>query len=358
MINQERLINTFFDLVKIDSPTGGERGVADYLIAKLQALGYKTRLDDMLNLTAFLPGKGEPLLLSSHMDSVPPCHGIQPRIEEGIIKSSGNTILGGDDRAGVASIIEAIQVIHENKLPHRPIELAFPAQEEPGLLGSAVLDYSQFKAKMGVVFDYDGPIGTIIVSAPATYNMDVTITGRAAHAGAVPEKGINAIVVAAEAIGNMKLGRLDYETTANIGMIRGGLARNIVAETCEVTAETRSRRESKLERQKKAMLREFERAAKKHHAKVDVKLRYAYPAYRIPARAPIVQLTREAMARIGRTPKLDVAGGGSDANQFNAHGIQSIVTSIGIEKMHSTQEFIPVVELVKCAELALALVKV
>ncbi len=357
MINQERLINTFFDLVKIDSPTGGERDVAEYLTAKLNALGYKTKLDSTLNLTAFLPGKGEPLLLSSHMDSVPPCRGIQPRIKDGIIQSDGSTILGGDDRAGVASILEAVTVIHEQALNHRPIELAFPAQEEPGLLGSAVLDYAQFKAKMGVVFDYDGPVGTIIVSAPATYNMDVKITGRAAHAGAVPEKGINAIVVAADAIGNMKLGRLDYETTANVGMIQGGLARNIVAEHCQVTAETRSRRESKLERQKKAMLRAFERAAKKYHAQLDVQLRYAYSAYRIPARAPIVQLTRDAMTRVGRAPKLDVAGGGSDANQFNAHGIQSIVTSIGIEKMHSTLEFIPVVELMKCAELALELVK-
>jgi tripeptide aminopeptidase len=357
MINQDRLIKTFFDLVKIDSPTGSEQAVADYLMAQLKDLGFKTRIDKTLNLTAFLPGNGEPILLSSHMDSVPPCHGIQPRIEEGIIKSSGDTILGGDDRAGVAAIMEALMVLRDQALPHRPIEIAFTAQEEPGLLGSAVMDFTQFKSKMGVVFDYDGPVGAIIVSAPATYNMDVTITGRAAHAGAVPEKGISAILVAAEAMMNMKLGRLDEETTANVGMIRGGLARNIVPETCEVVAETRSRRQSKLERQKNAMVRAFERAAKKHRAKLDIKMRFAYPAYHIPARAPIVQHTSAAMERIGRKPVLGVAGGGSDANQFNAHGIQSIVASIGIEKMHSTQEFIPVPELVKCAELALELVK-
>jgi tripeptide aminopeptidase len=360
MLNQDRLIQTFFDLVKIDSPTGGERGVADYLIAQLKRLGFETRIDATLNVTAFLPGRGDvtsPLLLSAHMDSVPPCHGIQPRIEAGIIKSDGTTILGGDDRAAVASILEALTVMHEQALPHRPLEIAFTAQEEPGLLGSAVLDYSQFKSKWGVVFDYDGPVGKIIVSAPATYNLDATITGRAAHAGAVPEKGISAILVATEAIGAMKLGRLDYETTANVGMIRGGLARNIVPETCELTAETRSRRQSKLERQKKAMVRALERAAKKHRAHVDIRLRFAYPAYRIPARAPIVRLVSDAVARVGRTPQLDVAGGGSDANQFNAHGIQSIVTSIGIEKMHSTQEFIPVGELVKCAELVFELVK-
>ena len=196
------------------------------------------------------------------MDSVPPCHGIQPRIEDGIIKSDGTTILGGDDRIGVAAILEALTVIHERGLPHLPIEIAFTAQEEPGLVGSAALDCSQFRSKRGVVFDYGDPVGKIIVSAPGTWNMDITITGRAAHAGGEPEKGINAIAVAVEAISHFKVGRLDHETTANVGMIQGGVARNVVPETCRVTAETRSRRASKLERQKKLMVAAFERAAR------------------------------------------------------------------------------------------------
>jgi tripeptide aminopeptidase len=358
VINQQRLIQTFLDLVRIDSPTGGEQGVADYLNRSLQALGFETWTDKTLNLSARWPGRGEPILLSAHMDSVPPCRGIQPRIEDGIIKSDGSTILGGDDRAGLAAILEALTFLNEHSIPHRAVEVAFTAQEEPGLLGSAALDYSPFRSKWGVVFDYDGPIGTIIVSAPATVNMDVTITGRAAHAGAAPEKGINAVVVAADAISQMTLGRLDEETTANIGLIQGGVARNVVPERCEIAAEARSRRQSKLERQKRAMVRAFERAARKHSAQVDVRLHYAYPAYRISPRAPIVRLVSDAVERVGRTPRLGVAGGGSDANQFNAHGIQSVVVSIGIEKMHSTQECIPVAELVKCAELALELVKV
>lgn len=357
MIRQDRLIQTFFELVRIDSPTGGEQQAADYLIARLKALGFETRIDAMLNVTAFLPGEGEPLLLSAHMDSVPPCHGIQPHIEGDVIKSDGTTILGGDDRAGVAGIVEALVAGHEDKAPHRPIEIAFTAQEEPGLIGSAALDYTQFRSRLGVVFDYDGPVGTIVYSAPATYNIDATITGRAAHAGASPEKGISAVVVAAEAIAAMPLGRLDEETTANVGMVRAGLARNIVPETCEITAETRSRRPAKLERQKKVMVRALERAAKKHHARVDIRLRYAYPSYRIPARAPVVRLVRQALERVGRTPVLAVAGGGSDANMFNAHGIESVVASIGIEKMHSTSEFVPVPELLKCAEFALELVR-
>lgn len=357
MIRQDRLIQTFFELVRIDSPTGGEQQAVDYVTARLMALGFETQVDPMLNVTAFWHGEGEPLLLSAHTDSVPPCHGIQPRIEGDVIRSDGTTILGGDDRAGIAGIVEALVAVHEDRLPHRPIEIAFTAQEEPGLVGSAALDYSQFRSKLGIVFDYDGPVGTIVYSAPATYNIDATITGRAAHAGAAPEKGISAVVVAAEAISAMRLGRLDDETTANVGMVHAGLARNIVPETCEITAETRSRRPAKLERQKKAMVRALERAARKHHAKVDIRLRYAYPAYRIPARAPVLRLASQALERVGRKPMLAVAGGGSDANMFNAHGIQSIVASIGIEKMHSTAEFIPIAELVKCAEFALALVR-
>ncbi len=353
MINQDRLINTFFELVKMDSPTGGEHHVAEYLTTKLRALGFQTRMDALLNLTAFLPGKGAPILLSAHMDSVPPCHGIQPRIVDGVIQSDGTTILGGDDRVGVAAILEALTVIHENHLPHPPVEIAFTAQEEPGLIGSTALDCSQFKAQWGVVFDYGDPVGKIILSAPGTWNMDITITGRAAHAGGEPEKGINAIAVAVEAISQFQVGRLDAETTANVGMIQGGVARNVVPETCTVTAETRSLRQTKLERQKKTMVRAFERAAKKHRAKLDIQLKHAYPLFRLPARAPIVQHVSAALERIGRAPLLGVAGGGSDANVFNARGIACVVVSMGVENVHTTKEFVPVSELVKTAELAL-----
>jgi len=363
MINSERLINTFFELVRIDSPTGGEHEVAAYLTAKLAALGFQTRMDAMLNLTATLPGKGvrpgpgAPILLSAHMDSVPPCHGIQPRIESGIIRSDGTTILGGDDRVGVAAILEAVTVIHERGLLHLPIEIAFTAQEEPGLIGSTALDCSQFRSKRGVVFDYGDPVGKIIVSAPGTWNMDITITGRAAHAGGEPEKGINAIAVAVDAISHFKLGRLDAETTANVGMIQGGVARNVVPETCRVTAETRSRRASKLERQKNIMLAAFERAAENHGARLDMQLKHAYPLFRLSPAAPIVSHVSAALTRIGREPKLNVAGGGSDANVFNSRGIACVVVSMGVENVHTTAECVSVAELIKTAELALEVIR-
>jgi tripeptide aminopeptidase len=225
------------------------------------------------------------------------------------------------------------------------------------LYGSRAMDFKPFKSKWGVVFDSDGPVGTIIIQAPGTNNFDVTIKGRAAHAGAEPEKGINAIAVASEAIAAMNLGRLDAETTANVGLIKGGAARNVVPEICEIKLETRSFRPSKLERQTKRMVRALERAAKNHHAQADIKVHHPYESYRLTKKDAIVQHVSAAVARIGRAPKLGVTGGGSDGNIFNAQGIACVVVSIGIEKMHSTSEFIPVQELFKCGELAFELVK-
>lgn len=357
MINQNRLINTFFDLVRIDSPTGGEREAAAYVAEKLRTLGATASVDEMYNVTGFFPGEGEPILLSAHMDSVAPCLGIKPRIKNGVIRSDGTTVLGGDARAGLAGILEALAVIHETGLPHLPIQLAITAQEEPGLKGAQALDYGRFTAKWGVVFDCDGPVGTVIVRAPGANYIDAAITGRAAHAGAAPERGINAIVVAAEAISAMQTGRLDHETTANIGGIRGGAARNVVAESCEVTAETRSLRAEKLARQTEAMIEAFESAAARHHAQVEIRIRHAYQPFCLAEAAPIVRQVSTALERIGRTPVLGATGGGSDANEFNQRGIACVVVSTGVEQMHSTEEYVPVAELVKCAELALGVTK-
>jgi tripeptide aminopeptidase len=243
-------------------------------------------------------------------------------------------------------------------LPHPPIEIAFTAQEESGMIGSSALDCSQFNAKWGVIFDESNPIGKIILSAPGAWHIDATITGRAAHAGSAPEKGINALAVAMDAMSQFKVGRIDEETTANVGMIQAGTARNVVPDVCKIVAETRSRRQSKLARQKKTMVRAFQRAAKKHRAKLDLQAVKAYPLFRVSPRAPIAQRVRAAVQRIGREPKFEMSGGGSDANVFNARGIACVVVSTGVENIHTTREFLPVEELIKAAELALEVIKI
>ncbi len=359
MINQQRLVDRFVDLVRIDSPSGGEEFVAEMVAARLRALGLEPRQDSLHNVTAFMPGEGEPILLNAHMDSVAPCLGIEPRIDEqrGIIHSSGATILGADDRAGVAAILEALQSMREDRMPHRPLEIAITVQEETGLNGAKGLDLSPFKAKMGAVLDADGPVGTITVESPTHNLISVTVTGKAAHAGVEPEKGVSAIVVAAEAITNMPLGRIDEETTANIGTINGGAARNIVPAKCEIVAEARSRRESTLKRQTATMVRAFERAAKKHHAQVEIHVERAYEQFRFSPRDPVIRWVSAAVERLGRSPIYQPSGGGSDANVFNAHGIAAVPVGVGYEKIHTTDEFIPIAELVKSGQLVVELAR-
>jgi tripeptide aminopeptidase len=358
MVNQDRLVSTFFDLVRIDSPSGGEQEVVDYIVRRLRAFEIEPKVDSILNVIGRFPGKGEPLLMNAHMDSVEPCRGIQPQIVDGIIKSDGTTILGSDDRAGVAAILEALQVLYEDKIPHHPIEVVFSAQEEPGLNGSRALDMKQLKSKMGVVLDSHGPVGTVVVQAPGHVYVDATIIGKAAHSGVAPEKGIHAIAVAADAIAAIPLGRVAPETTVNIGVIKGGTGRNIVPERCEITGEVRSRRASHLKSYPNLMVRELKKAAKKRGAKVEVEVHTAYEGYKFTGRDPIVKLVSEAVKRIGRKPELGIVGGGSDANMFNSRGIAAVPISIGADGIHTTDEWIPVAELVKCAELLVEIGKV
>ncbi len=355
MINQDRLVNTFLDLVRIDSPSGSEREAAEYIANALRELGLEPRIDEMGNVTARLDGKGKPLLLSAHMDNVEPGRGITPVIENGEIKSDGKTVLGADDLAGVAAILEGLRSLLEDKAEHIPLELAITTQEEVGLAGAKGLDLEQFEAKEGVVLDSGGSVGKITISAPTHNELDATITGRAAHSGSSPEKGIDAIRIAAEAITHMKLGRIDKETTANIGLIRGGSARNAVPEKVELTGEARSRNPKKAERQIKAMKQALERAAKPYGAKVEVQIARAYNQYKFGKGDRAVKRVATAIRKIGRKPEYAASGGGSDANIFNAKRLKAVVTSVGYEGNHTTSEHIPIAELVKAAELVVAL---
>ena len=357
MIIQDRLVQTFTELVRIDSPSGGEGKTAEYVAQRLRALGLKPKTDALFNVTATLDGTGEPFLLNAHMDSVAPCLGIKPQVdkERGVVTSDGTTILGADDRAGVAALLEALQVLRDRNVRHRPLEIAITVQEETGLSGARALDLSTFNSKMGVVLDSHGPVGGIVVASPSHNQIKAAITGHAAHAGLEPEKGVSAILVAAEAIAAMPLGRIDAETTANIGVIHGGSARNIVPERCELMGEARSHRESKLKRQTSAMARALEHAARRRGARVDIRIERAYDMYRISPRAEIVRVLSAAIERIGRQPRLEASGGGSDANVFNANGIVALPVSVGYNKIHTTEEFVPIEELVKTAQLVVEL---
>src|SRR5262245_14361947 len=227
MINQDRLLHTFLDLVQIDNPSGEESVIAAYVRGLLEGLGLTVEEDHHHNLLAHVPGEGMPLLFNAHMDSVTPCRGVRPVVADGFVRSSGDTVLGADDLAGVAAIIEGVRATIEGGAPHQAAEILFTVQEEIGLYGAAGFDTSTLKAREGFTPDAGGEFGGITLGAPSQDGLHILVQGRAAHAGIAPEQGINAIVVAGRALATMPLGRIDAETTANIGRIKGGEATNI-----------------------------------------------------------------------------------------------------------------------------------
>jgi tripeptide aminopeptidase len=357
MINQDRLVSTFLELVQIDSPSGQEEEIARHLMAELRSLGLAVERDATGNVIARLPGEGPPILVSAHVDTVEPGRGVKPVITNGIITSNGTTILGSDDKSGVAAILEVLRVLVEQDLPHLPLEVALTVSEEIGLIGAKGLDLTNLRAQEGIVLDSGGEIGAIVVAAPSQDKIRAVVHGKAAHAGVEPEKGVNAIVVAAEAIAAMPLGRIDEETTANVGRIQGGTATNIVPDRAEMAGEARSHDEMKLKAQVQAMTEALKKAASQHRATVEIDVQRSYSTFQLSEEDGIVRRAMAAAKALGLTPALVPSGGGSDANVFNAAGIATINISTGMDKVHTTKECIAVDDLVTCAEFLLAILE-
>lgn len=368
MINQKRMLANFFELVKIKCSTKAERQVADILKVQLAELGMEVTEDhagekiggNCGNVIAYTEGtvQGAPaLMLSAHMDCVEPCGGIEPQLKDGIITSTGDTILGGDDKAGVAGIIEGLRIMNENKIPHGPIQVVFTVAEEGGLNGAKNIDQSLLKADFGYAFDSSGSPGEIITMAPGQNSIMAVVHGKKAHAGIAPEEGINAIVVAGKALAEMKYGRIDSETTANIGLISGGVATNIVPDKVEIKCEARSRSMEKLEAQTTHMKETFERVAKANGGHAEVTVKKSYDAYVLTEDATVVTLAVKAAQSIGLVPEIGATGGGSDANYFNKYGVPTAVLGIGMSKVHTADEYIKEVDLYNTAEFVVALIK-
>lgn len=367
MIDQTKLISDFCELVKITCSTGKERQVVDVVKGKLTALGLEVGEDNVAdkikgnagNVFGYLSGTvtGAPvIMLSAHLDSVAPCAGINPQIADGVIKSDGTTILGADDKAGVAGILEALRIVKEQGLPHGDIQVVFTVAEEGGLNGSKYIDTSRLKADFGYALDSGGEPGRIINSAPGQDSIKATIHGKSAHAGIAPEEGINAIVVAAQALTKMTQGRIDHETTANVGIIKGGQATNIVPDKVVVECEARSRDLDKLAAQSKHMADAFNQAAESAGAKADVDITSIYSPFVLADNTQVISVASAAAKNIGLTPILEATGGGSDANFFNAYGVPTAVLGVGMSKVHTCEEFITVADLCNTAELVLAII--
>ena len=361
MVNKQRLIDEFLELVQIDSPTSKEGKIAQVLVKKLEEIGCEVVIDnagektgaETGNVIATLKGnrEGRKILFSSHMDTVSPSIGVKPIIDEanGIIKSDGTTVLGSDDKAGIAAILEALRNIKENNIDHGDIQVVFSIWEEGGLYGAKNLDYSKIDAEYAFVLDSGGSPGEIIVKAPAQDAIKVKIIGKPAHAGLQPENGISAIMVASRAIENMKLLRIDEETTANIGIVKGGAATNIVMAELEIAAEARSLSEEKLDIQTNHMVETFKNAAKEFGAEIEINVNRAYGPFNIDENDEIVQLAKKAFANMNIEGKTASTGGGSDTNILNKNGLKAVNLGIGMKKAHTLEEYIAIEDLINSA---------
>ena len=368
MINQKRLLAEFFELIRIDSPTKKERQIADVLKERLEGLGLTVTEDNVGeliggncgNVLAYLKGdlpQAPRVLLSAHMDTVDPCLNIEPVLVEGMVISAGSTILGADDKSGIAPILEAIRTIQENRIPHGDIQVIFSVAEEGGLNGAKNLDRTLLKADFGFVFDCAGGPGEIILAAPGQDRLNVVIKGRASHAGMSPEDGISSIVAAAKAIANMPTGRIDEETTANIGTIQGGRATNIVADRVEITCESRSRDIGKLVNQTNQMCEAFKRCAEEMGAEAEIEVIRLYTPFTLAEDSPVSLIAGRASRNAGLKTKFGTTGGGSDANHYNQYGVPCVVLGTGMQKPHTTEESIEEGDLYGTAELIVEIIK-
>jgi tripeptide aminopeptidase len=362
MIDPSLLTSEFCELVRIDSLSGEEAAVAEVLVAKLQAMGLTVERDDAGaaiggqcgNIIARLPANDPArptLMLNAHMDTVKPGQGIQPIVDGDIIRTDGTTILGADDKAGVSIILAGLREIIAANVPHGDLEVVITIAEEIGLFGALYLDYSRIRSQFALVFDGGRERGIMTTAAPAAAKLTFEVAGVAAHAGVCPEKGSSAIIAASRAIAGMKLGRLDDETTSNIGIIQGGAARNIVPDHCRVDGEARSHDPAKLAAQIAHMRECFARAcAEVPGTSVQVEEESSYRSFNLAPDDPLVVLVANAARALGIEPRMEVGGGGSDANVFNARGIPAIILATGPSDVHTLQESVAISKMIESAQ--------
>ena len=357
----------FTELCATPSPPGEERAVADRVVRELRMLGLEVEEDDAGatidsttgNLLCRLPGRvegGTPLFFCAHLDTVPPQGRLEPVVEDDVVRNAGGTILGADNKSAVVAMIEAARRIVEEGRMHAGVELLFTPKEEVGLLGAGAFDQTKLEAQFGFVYDQAAPVGDVIMGAPYQRSMLVRFHGRPAHSGMVPEEGRSAIQAAAKAISDLRLGRIDEETTANVGLISGGSARNIVPEWCELEAEARSHDARKLADLVQEMLETFAFAASVTDCRLETEVSETYQGYRFKDSDPVVQLARTALERCGYELVPTLTGGGADANVFNAKGLPCLNLANGMREIHTADEHIAVADLDAMVEVTLALV--
>ncbi|HEY7208107.1 MAG TPA: M20/M25/M40 family metallo-hydrolase [Gaiellaceae bacterium] len=359
-------VGFFTELAAIPSPPGEERAVANRVLAELERLGLAADEDGAAEIVGSTMGnilsrleptaEGEPIFLCAHLDTVPPTAAIEPVEEEGVIRNGAGTILGADNKAAVAAMVAGVARILDEGRPHAGIELLFTPKEEVGLLGAAAFDHARLHAGLGFVYDQAAPIGQVILGAPYSHSMEVRFHGRAAHAGMYPEEGRSAIAAAAKAIADLRLGRVDDDTSANVGIINGGTAGNIVPEWCTFLAEARSHDERKLADLIQEMLDAISFAASEADCEFETEVHKSYSGYRFAKSDRVVALAAEALRSCGYEPTYALSGGAADANVFNERGLQCLNLANAMTDIHTPEERIAVADLEAMVDVTVALV--
>jgi tripeptide aminopeptidase len=365
--DRERLLAEFIRLCEIESPSGSERGVAQALADELRGLGIEVEEDDTApqtgsdsgNLIARVPGpEGAPtVLLCAHMDTVPLDGPVEVVSQDGLLTNRHEAILGADNKAAVATILGAVRRLVRDGTPPAGIELLFTTGEEQALKGAKSVDMSRLTADYGYVFDHASPIGEIVIASPTYYSVEARFRGQAAHAGIRPEAGHNAIVAAAKAIANMRIGRLDPESTANVGRIHGGTSANVVAERCWVELETRSLDAEKAGRSVTEMVDALTEAASDCECDVETSVERLFQGYRLPRTAAAVEVAAAALRDNGIEPSYITTGGGSDANVFVQAGLPVVNLANGTERNHQPDESVTVEALETMVAVTVSLIR-
>lgn len=367
-VEAEGALGLFLELAAIPSPSRRERAVMERCIAYLRDLGLDPQEDapplpgdEAGNVICRIPATagetGTPIMLCAHVDTVQPTAPIEPVVADGVVTNRHATILGGDDKAAVAAMLEGVRRIVAEGRPHAGIELILTVQEEIGLLGAKAVDCSRLAARIAYVYDHAAPIGGLVTACPSQYSIDATFIGRSAHAGIAPQEGRNAIAAAAAALAELRFGRLDDETTANVGTIAGGVARNIVPDRCELRLEVRSRSHERALKESQVMLDALAHAANAAECELETTSTLEYVAYKLRRTDPVVQIAWAALEDCGHAPELLATGGGADAHIFNANGIPCANVCNGMDLIHTPDERIAVADIEAMVDVTLALVE-
>jgi tripeptide aminopeptidase len=364
VINETFVQTMLLELVQMDSPSLEEGEMAMRCRQFLENLGFTVEEDDAGrklggetgNLIATLAGNPDMprILLAAHMDTVQPGRGIQPRVENGVIYSDGTTILGADDKAGITAIFAALQELVHSGDQHGDIQVLLTIAEEIGLQGAKNLDSTLLHSDFGLSLDSGGALGTLAVSGPAQVRFEIEVTGKSAHAGVAPEKGISAIKVAATAVSRMPHGRIDSETTVNVGSFVGQGPTNVVSDSVQLIGELRSRSPEKLEKTQDAIRAAFEQVAAETGATTKVTFRRMYDGFQHGPDSPIRKRIETALAACGFPPNPVKIGGGSDANIIQSYGLPILNIGIGYEEIHTLQEHIAFIDIMNAAKVAYA----